>query len=243
MTAVLVAAVFALHATAQETVERVIKDPNRPGYAETFTVLKSKKSIKHGPYIKVNGEAKVVASGFFKQNKKDSTWEEYNYNGSILLSRGKYFNDEKVGVWEYYSYGNGEEQKYDYSTKQLVYYKPKAGDSLYLVYEGDEIKQMRLDQPPVLIGGSPVVQNTLLRNLRYPDDAIRARKTGVVVVAFDVNTDGSIGNYQVKRQVHSSLDREALRVVKMIPHHWVPGIKDGQKVKVQIQQPVMFRLD
>jgi periplasmic protein TonB len=242
MLTAVVAVVTVMHTAAQETVERTVDDFSRPGTKEIFTVLKSKKRIKQGPYRRINAQGKVLASGFFKENIKDSIWEEYNWNGTRLLSRGQYVNDKKTGVWEYYGYEGEEMHSYDHTTNQLVNFKVNPGDSLYLVYEGSEIKMMRLDQPPILIGGKSVMQNTLLRNLRYPTEAIRSQKTGTVVIAFDVEVDGSITNYHVKNKVDPALDNEALRVVKLIPRQWVPGVKDGQKVKVQIKQPVLFRL-
>jgi protein TonB len=235
------ASAFALYAVAQETVEKKVTDPHRPGVQEVFTVLKSSKKTKHGPYKKLNAQGKILSAGNFKDNKKDGTWEEFNYNGR-LLSRGNYLNNEKTGVWEYYGYNDGEEQKYDHSKKELVSFKTKTGDSSYLVYKGNEIVQTNLDQPPLLIGGSPVIQQTLLQNLRYPAEAIRTQKTGTVIIAFDIDVDGNPVNYRVEEKVFAPLDAEALRVIKLLPRQWIPGIKDGQKVKVVVKQPVVFRL-
>jgi outer membrane biosynthesis protein TonB len=43
------------------------------------------------------------------------------------------------------------------------------------------------------------------------------------------------------RGVEKSLDTEALRVVKEMPR-WTPGIQKGQKVRVNFNMPVSFKL-
>jgi protein TonB len=46
---------------------------------------------------------------------------------------------------------------------------------------------------------------------------------------------------QVVRGVDPSLDREAVRVIQMMPR-WKPGRQRGQAVRVRFTLPVVFRL-
>ena len=236
-----VVVVISTTAAAQETVE-LIQEMERQQGKEVFTVLKSDRKIKHGPYKKLNFLSQVTATGYYKDNKKDSTWEQFNVRGGVVF-RGNYVNDEKAGVWEYYLLNDELEQKYDHTEQKLIYFKAPRAEAKWKVYQGNDTILTTLDQPPLLIGGNYVVQNTLLRNLRYPHDAIDKKKMGTVVIGFDVNADGSVSNYIVRHSVFRSLDQEALRVIKLVPHQWLPGIKDGQKVKVQMLQPVVFRME
>ena len=71
-----------------------------------------------------------------------------------------------------------------------------------------------------------------------------AKENGVqgrVIVQFVVNTDGSIVEPVVMRGVDPYLDKEALRVIKMMPK-WSPGKQRGKPVRVKYTVPVMFRL-
>lgn len=240
MIALLAAAIIASTTNAQET-EELEQPLERQQGKEVFTVLKSNHQVKHGPYKRLNFLQQVNATGFYKDNKKDSTWQLFNVRGGLVY-RGNYLNDEKTGVWEYYAADGELEQKYDHTEKKLIYSRPPRINE-FIVYDGNDTMRTSLDQPPVLIGGGYVIQNTMIRNLRYPYEAIDRGKTGTVMIAFDVDVDGSVKNYRVFKKVFKPLDNEALRVIKLIPKEWLPGIKDGKKVKVMMLMPVTFKLE
>lgn len=64
---------------------------------------------------------------------------------------------------------------------------------------------------------------------------------GRVTVQFVVEKDGSIANAKVLRGVDPELDKEAVRVVSVMPK-WKPGTQKGEAVRVKYTVPVMFRL-
>ena len=65
---------------------------------------------------------------------------------------------------------------------------------------------------------------------------------GRVTVQFIVNTDGSISNIGILREVDPELDGEAVRVISAMPK-WKPGMQKGKPVRVKYTVPVMFRLN
>ncbi len=97
------------------------------------------------------------------------------------------------------------------------------------------------EQQPEFPGGQEALFKWLNDNLRYPTIAEENGVQGRVIVRFTVNTDGSITNIKVIRGVDPSLDKEAIRVVKSMPH-WIPGKMAGKPVRVNFTLPVMFRL-
>lgn len=69
-------------ATAQKTKKVYIKS-DYPAYNETFYVLKSDKSIKHGLYTKrIKGS--IFKQGQFEYGVKKGTWEYYDFNGDLV---------------------------------------------------------------------------------------------------------------------------------------------------------------
>ena len=52
---------------------------------ETYFVLKSDKTIKHGEYKKFAYGRSLLVKGFYKQGLRDSIWECYNFHGEIIL--------------------------------------------------------------------------------------------------------------------------------------------------------------
>jgi len=62
-----------------------------------------------------------------------------------------------------------------------------------------------------------------------------------IFVQFIVNTDGSITDIQVARSRSPALDREAVRAVESMPN-WIPGVHNGERVRVRFTLPISFRL-
>ena len=81
----------------------------------------------------------------------------------------------------------------------------------------------------------------LTKNLKYPDIAREQRLQGKVIVQFIVNKDGTIADAKVVKSVTPSLDREAMRVIRMMPT-WKPGIQDDKPCRTMIAVPIVFKL-
>ena len=84
-------------AFSQETVEKRNRKTN-----EVYSVLKSNKSIKHGPYKKFMFRKKMGISGQFSDNKKDGEWKFYYWNGK-LSKIGKFKSGVKDSIWTRYA--------------------------------------------------------------------------------------------------------------------------------------------
>ena len=91
-----------------------------------------------------------------------------------------------------------------------------------------------VEQMPILIGG----MEALHREIRYPENALRAHIQGRVHVQFIVNERGEVENPTVMRGIGGGCDEEALRVVSKMKFH--PGVQRGRPVRVQYNLPVVF---
>lgn len=98
-----------------------------------------------------------------------------------------------------------------------------------------------LEQYPEFPGGMVELMKWLNANLRYPESAQTQKIQGKVIVAFIINKDGSISNPHVTTSVHPLLDREALRVVKMMPK-WKPGMERKTPCRTMFVIPINFKL-
>lgn len=98
-----------------------------------------------------------------------------------------------------------------------------------------------VEQMPAYPGGQNGLFNYLSQSIKYPVIAEENGVQGRVIVKFIVERDGSISNIQVVKSVDPSLDKEAVRVTKSMPH-WVPGKQNGETVRVYYTMPVTFRL-
>ena len=98
-----------------------------------------------------------------------------------------------------------------------------------------------VEEMPQFPGGSSALFEYLSKNIKYPVVAEENGVQGRVVVTFVVERDGSITDVKVVKSVDPSLDKEAQRVVKSMPH-WIPGKQNGSAVRVKYTVPVTFRL-
>jgi protein TonB len=80
----------------------------------------------------------------------------------------------------------------------------------------------------------------LVKNIRLPKAANGERLSGRVIVCLVVNEDGSVSGVRVRQGINKTLNDEALRVVRSMPH-WKPALKDGKPVKCLITIWVPFK--
>ena len=105
----------------------------------------------------------------------------------------------------------------------------------------EEVFQV-VEKMPEFPGGAAELMKWLNKTLKYPSIAQDNGIQGRVVVQFVVNKDGSIVDPVVVKNVDPYLDKEALRVVKLMPN-WSPGEQRGKAVRVKFTLPVTFRLN
>jgi protein TonB len=98
-----------------------------------------------------------------------------------------------------------------------------------------------VEQMPSFPGGPSALMQYLSSNIKYPVVAEENGVQGRVVCTFVVERDGSVTDVQVARSIDTSLDKEAVRVLKKMPK-WIPGKQNGSAVRVKYTVPVTFRL-
>ena len=97
------------------------------------------------------------------------------------------------------------------------------------------------EEMPEFPGGMQECMKWLGKNIKYPTTAKEKGIQGRVIMQFVVERDGSITEPKVVRGVDPDLDKEALRVISMMPN-WKPGKHQGEAVRVKYTLPVMYRL-
>ena len=98
-----------------------------------------------------------------------------------------------------------------------------------------------VQQMPSFPGGDSALMSWIGKNIRYPVLAEENHIEGRVVLQFVVEKDGAITDVQIVKSVDPSLDKEAMRVIKSMPH-WLPGKQNGTPVRVKFTLPVSFKL-
>lgn len=103
------------------------------------------------------------------------------------------------------------------------------------VYEYDYV-----DEKPEFPGGRNSMLNFINSTREYPTEAYELGIEGRVTCAFIVNPDGKVSNVQVLKGVESSLNKEAMRIVSLMPS-WSPGMMGDQPVATRVVCCIPFR--
>ena len=98
-----------------------------------------------------------------------------------------------------------------------------------------------VEEMPEFPGGNKALLQFIAKNLVYPSEALDNNISGKVILQFVVTKDGSIGRIEILKGVDPLLNREAIRVVGMLPK-LKPGKQNGVPVPVWFSVPVTFQL-
>ena len=98
-----------------------------------------------------------------------------------------------------------------------------------------------VEQMPSFPGGQSALFQYLSKNIQYPKLCEEHGIQGRVICSYIVEEDGSITDVQVRKSVHPSLDKEAVRVIQSMPK-WNPGKENGLPVRVRYNLPITFSL-
>ena len=94
---------------------------------------------------------------------------------------------------------------------------------------------------PSFPGGEDALYSFINKHITYPRIAKEAGIEGTVMVEFIVEPNGKLSNVTAIRKVATSLDEEAIRVVKLLPA-WNPGKQRGKAVRTRFRLPIQFQL-
>ncbi|WP_158825366.1 M56 family metallopeptidase [Mucilaginibacter lacusdianchii] len=97
------------------------------------------------------------------------------------------------------------------------------------------------EHTPEFPGGIEKFYQFLGQQIRYPKTARDNNIQGRVIVTFVVEKDGSLSDVHSLRGPGSGLEEEAVRVIARSPS-WIPGVQNGNKVRVQYTVPVLFTM-
>ncbi len=104
-------------------------------------------------------------------------------------------------------------------------------------YEDDPAFYSTVEVMPEPYGG----MEAIFKKIGYPEEAKEEKIEGVVKVLTFIDRDGEVLDAQVVEGIGHGCD-EAARLA-ILYHRFKPGLIKGQKVKVQMEIPIEFKLD
>ena len=184
----------------------------------TETVNDKTARIKNGRYASYHPTGYIDSIGQFYNNKAHGNWYYCNDAGKYLFQK-MYENGVLIST-------------IDLVSKEAKRKTDSANNNQLTIEEKEsEFK-----------GGRQAWSMYLMKNLRYPPDAVNARITGDVVVMFIIDTEGKPKELNLYKSVQVLLDAEAMRLIA-VSLKWVPAEQQGKKVMTFKRQTISFRLE
>ncbi|WP_394995799.1 energy transducer TonB [Emticicia sp.] len=108
--------------------------------------------------------------------------------------------------------------------------------------KNEDVVFEQVDIIPEFPGGLKEMYAYIGKNLKYPEQAVKATVIGKVIVKMIVEKDGSINSIAFLKGIGFGCDEEVERIVKAMPK-WTAGMKDGKAVRTSFVLPVMFAME
>jgi protein TonB len=99
-----------------------------------------------------------------------------------------------------------------------------------------------VERQPEPEGGMEAFYAKLYSMITYPRNAALQGIEGRVYVAFVVETNGSMSNFELIKGIGGGCDEEALRVLAASNYQWQPGANRGRPVRVLFRMPIHFQI-
>ena len=97
------------------------------------------------------------------------------------------------------------------------------------------------EQMPEYVGGTDAMRKFLQKKLKYPPQSRRLGIQGTVFVQFVITKNGVVSDVEVLRGISEDCDREAVRVISMMPP-WQAARHNQTPVAVRMVLPVKFEM-
>lgn len=99
----------------------------------------------------------------------------------------------------------------------------------------------RVDIKPQYTGGETALENFILTQTQYPQEALNKKQEGIVEVDFILSKNGNITDIKCTNNKYPELCNEVKRVIALMPK-WTPAKVKGQAVNAHHKMAIGFKL-
>jgi len=111
-----------------------------------------------------------------------------------------------------------------------AYLKEKENENTIYNTAGIEVQ-------PEFPGGREKLFSFFSKNFQFTDEMKEMELQGRIIASFVIERDGSVTNVKIIRSLGFETEREAIRVLKLMPK-WLPGEQNGKKVRCSTIVPI-----
>jgi hypothetical protein len=187
-------------------------------------------TIPMGRFVWYSDKGRLDSTGFVFEGKKDGSWNYITHPDSTNMTMSENYDKGKF-QW-----------RIDRINKRTTY-----RDGRVVPFDTTTINDtskgfITVQKEAVFPKGISAWKKYLEKNLRTPDrfeTLAKGNARATIVIAFTVDTDGSISDVYLWNSVEWSVDKEAQRVIRNGPK-WEPATQNGKKVPYRQKQSITF---
>ncbi|MBS1521993.1 MAG: energy transducer TonB [Bacteroidetes bacterium] len=137
---------------------------------------------------------------------------------------------------------NTEKQVVQDSAYTLTDLEPAApSEPKTVIKHNDDPVFITVEEEPQFKGGISAFYRFLGQNIHYPEAMLDKNVQGKELISVTVETDGSLSDIKVVKDIGCGAAKEVIRVLKLSPK-WEPGYQNGNKVRVRYTIPISFNI-
>jgi len=150
-----------------------------------------------------------------------------------LAEEGNYVSGLKDGKWRGYYVKTRNSFEEDYKEGEFISGIAKLSDGSVNHYTKES-------EMPTFNGGTKNFLNYIATSHVYTREAIENRVNGKIIVTFIVDTDGSLKDITIVKDLGFGTAQATIRAVRASPK-WIPGHQHGIPVRVAFTLPITLR--
>lgn len=92
-------------------------------------------------------------------------------------------------------------------------------------------------------GGEDELMKFVMKNLRYPDKAVKDSLQGKVIAKFNTDKNGKVCKVRIIQSLSLETDNEVIRVISLLPNWiWSEKLKASRRTELEWTMPFIFRI-
>ena len=187
-------------------------------------------------------ETKKVTSGIFKEiysvekktKVKSGTYVKIGKLSKDTLIVGQYQNNQRSGVWKYFSEGNKLWMSYDFDKKAFALIPDEIKNlTQFNVSNGSEYTEQKVDNPPIYLASKKEIELQISSGVIPVEDIVVNSKSGLCVARFVIDKTGHLKDIVPEVMMSYAIFPQIKLIMEDLKEPWIPAKMNGQEVDSQ----------
>jgi len=187
-------------------------------------------------------ETKKVTSGIFKEiysvekktKVKNGTYVKIDKLSKDTLIVGQYQNNQRSGVWKYFSEGNKLWMSYDFDKKAFALVPDEIKNiTQFNVSNGSEYAEQKVDNPPIYLASKKEIEFRISSEIVPSADIVVNSKSGLCIARFVIDKTGHLKDIVPEVMMSDAIFPQIKSIMEDLKEPWIPAKMNGQEVDSQ----------